>query len=537
MDIPKVTNCSAEKTIAGSRLNNHFSPNERTNYPNIALNRTNFTSRADRRGWRFSKWRNTKFTSEMSEFSNRNGSINPTGSNSLKFQSPELSESFNVIRGFCLCEGYNLESIRSALDKHNYCHWYVDKEKTILAFDLNPYFDKIEITWATQGRLGKVLFPAGIYPSIQMILGRTARKRTMEDNLKNYIICHDEIANWRGVDKKSSNIEDKTKFLDDKYEKHYFSYEKHSVLQNENQSKPITSSNLKHIYNDEMTERGEFYSNDENYWKRLENPIFIFKNGVIVAWSNEEVTSNSVTYLNSPKCSDERFEDIITFLSLYSFGGFVGKYSKNCQYYTMLFNYGNFAYSRFYRNNRKMISDIVTLKTRSAEEKLAASLAIGQSIRLSLFEDFIEDCVENIKYLPLKLAQVGASSVIEEEFKVEVPQVRKRFSELYSYQISVNLVEDFLDIPEIFWHNYKFHSVWRNLQEYLEISERLQVLNRRIVMMQELLRVITEEYQTTHANRLTWIVIILLAINCFFSFFRHILLNHPHNISELEKPV
>ncbi|CUV06069.1 unnamed protein product [Cryptosporidium hominis] len=535
MDTPKVNNYLEGKIIAGSQFNNNFSPNERTNYSNIASNRTNFTSRAERRGWRSSKWRSTKFSSEASEFSNRNGSINPIESKSPKFQYPELSESFNVIRGFCLCEGYNLESIRSALDKHNYCHWYVDKEKSILVFDLNPYFDKIEITWATQGRLGKVLFPAGIYPSIKMILGRSGRRRTIEDNPENYMVGCDEMTNWKGSKKKFSNIEDRAKLLDSRYAKQYSSYEEYSLFQNENPSKPVISSKLEDIYNDEIIERGECYSNDENYWKRLENPIFIFKNGVIVAWSNEEVTSDSLTHLNSPKHSDERFEDIITFLSLYSFGGFVGKYSKNCQYYTMLFNYGNFAYSRFYRNNRKVISDIVTLKTRSSEEKLAASLAIGQSIRLSLFEDFIEDCVENIKYLPLKLAQVGASSVIEEEFKVEVPQVRKRFSELYSYQISVNLVEDFLDIPEIFWHNYKFHSVWRNLQEYLEISERLQVLNRRIVMMQELLKVITEEYQTTHANRLTWIVIILLAIDCFFSFFRHILLNHPHNVSELEK--
>ncbi|OII71295.1 uncharacterized protein cubi_01770 [Cryptosporidium ubiquitum] len=537
MDVTEVTGSTTRKVIAGDHSVNNASPNERVNHQKLVSSRTNFTSRTDRRGWRSSKWRNAKFGSEMSESSNINSSINLTEKDFSKFQDTESSESFNVIRGFCLCEGYNLESIRSALDKHNYRHWYVDKEKTILAFDLNPYFDKIEITWATQGRLGKVLFPAGIYPPIQMILGKLSRNLSIEENSRDNLIGLDKIVDWRVSDRLFTKAENETSFSDLRYKKQYSSYDEHSDFQNDILSNSVLSSNFTSMSNHEILERGECYLNDENYWKKVENPIFIFKNGVIVAWSNEEVTSNSITHFGSPKYLDERFDDIITFLSLYSIGGFVGKYSKNCQYYTMLFKYGNFSYSRFYRSNRKMISDIVTLKTRSAEEKLAASLSIGQSIRLSLFEGFIEDCVDNIRYLPLKLAQVGASSVIEEEFKVEVPQIRKRFSELYSYQISVNLVEDFLDIPEIFWHNYRFHSVWRNLQQYLEISERLQVLNRRIVMMQELLKVITEEYQTTQANRLTWIVIILLAINCFSSFYRHILLNHPHNISEQGKPI
>lgn len=532
MDLTEIKNSSVKRTIPDNKLISNAFPNERVDYQKLVSNRTNFTSRADRRGWRYSKLRNTKFSSEIPEFSSVNTSINLTEKDFSKFQDMELSESFNVIRGFCLCEEYNLESIRSALDKHNYCHWYVDKEKSILVFDLNPYFDKIEITWATQGRLGKVPFPAGIYPPIQMILNKLNRNSSVEGNSNNHLAGRDTMVEWRESNKLFTEIKNETNFSDLKYEKQYSNYNDHSDFQNGDLSNLILSSNITSIPNHELLERGECYLNDENYWKRLENPIFVFKNGVIVAWSNEEFTSNSITHLDSPKYSDERLDDIITFLSLYSIGSFVGKYSKNCQYYTMLFKYGNFAYSRFYRSNRRMISDIVILKTISAEEKLAASLAIGQSIRLSLFEDFIEDCVDNIRYLPLKLAQVGASSVIEEEFKVQVPQIRKRFSELYSYQISVNLVEDFLDIPEIFWHNYRFHSVWRNLQQYLEISERLQVLNRRIIMMQELLRVITEEYQTTQANRLTWIVIILLAINCFSSFYRHILLNHTHNISE-----
>lgn len=528
MDVPKVTDNFDGEIATPDKLSNISSRKERANGQKLASNRTNVTSRADRRGWRSSKWRNTKFSSETPGYLDRNDSASLTEKEFFKFQDPELSESFNVIRGFCLCEGYNLESIRSALKKHNYHNWYVDKEKTILAFDLNPYFDKIEITWATQGRLGKVLFPAGIYPPIQMILGRYSVNRPI-DNHSSYMIGHDPVS-WRNSGKLFSSIEDKASLSDSRYSKRFSVYE-HSDFQNRNISNSASSSNPKDLYDDDTLERGEYCSN-EIYWKRLENPIFIFKNGVIIAWSNEEVTSNSNTHLDFPKYSDERFDDIITFLSLYSIGGFVGKYLKNCQYYTMLFKYGNFSYNRFYKSNRRIISDIVILKTRSAEEKLAASLAIGQSIRLSLFEGFIEDCVGNIRYLPLKLAQVGASSVIEEEFKVEVPQVRKRFSELYSYQISVNLVEDFLDIPEIFWHNYRFHSVWRSLQQHLEISERLKVLNRRIVMMQELLRVITEEYQTTQANRLTWIVIILLAINCFASFYRHVVLNHPHTLSE-----
>ncbi|KAJ1611393.1 hypothetical protein OJ253_890 [Cryptosporidium canis] len=530
MVLNEISSHSAGETTLADSASNSLYYNGRVRYNSLASNRTNQSSKADRRGWRSSRWRNTKFSSEVSGISARNGSTSLTERDLFKSEDPELLENFNVIRGFCLCEGYNLECIRSTLKKHNYHNWYVDKENTILAFDLNPYFDKIEITWATQGRLGKVLFPAGIYPSVQMVLGRYSLNRSVYDSSDSHIL-ENEQTNWRSSSTLFSNTEYLIKLSGPRYSKEYSAFDEHSNFQNDDLSNSAPSSNFKDIYNYDVIERGEYLSN-ESYWKSLENPIFIFKNGVVVAWSNEEVKSNSNSHLYSPKYSDERLDDIITFLSLYSFGGYVGKHIKNCQYYTMLFKYGNFEYDRFYKSNRRITSDIVVLKTRSAEEKLAASLAIAQSIRLSLFEGFIEDCVGNIRYLPLKLAQVGASSVIEEEFKVEVPQVRKRFSELYSYQISVNLVEDFLDIPEIFWHNYRFHSVWRSLQQYLDISERLQVLNRRIVMMQELLRVITEEYQTTQANRLTWIVIILLAINCFASFYRHVLLHHPIALSE-----
>ncbi|KAH7649148.1 hypothetical protein FG379_003713 [Cryptosporidium bovis] len=422
----------------------------------------------------------------------------------------DLGESFNVIRGFCLCEGYNLESLRLALDKHNYYHWYVDKEKSILVFDLIPYFNKLEVTWATQGKTGLVLFPAGIYGSRSIL-------QVPSNSFNLDYMLYGESLNLKVKNECKQNSDLNDLVLDG-----INNNEKQKLLSDNDYN---SNNNKKIEYETDIIDTLEKGENmlDKNYWKRLENPIFVFKNGVVIAWCNEEVGSNPGThFVNSPKKSDERLDDVLAFLSLYSIKSFSGKHSKKCQYKTMLYKYGNFAISRLYKSNRKMISDVVNLKTRSAEEKLAFSLSIRQSIRLSLFENFIDDCVASIKYLPLKLAQVGAYSVVEEEYKVKMPQIRKKFSELYSYQIEVNLVEDFLDIPELFWHNCKFHSTWSSLQEHLRISERFEVLNRRIVMMQELLKVITEEYQTNQANRLTWIVIILLTINCFASGIRHI---------------
>ncbi|KAF7457210.1 DUF155-domain-containing protein [Cryptosporidium felis] len=530
---------SVEKTTSRDSNNLDSSKFMKRSVLNEQPSDRNFiVNRYERRNGRSLKTRNAKLGSELPKYIDGNYKTALQDGEDSMLQDPDLIESFNVIRGFCLCEGYNLESLHSALNKHNYCHWYVDKEKTIIVFDLNPYFDKVKITWATQGRTGRVLFPAGIYPPVKKMYKKLGKNCEIEENSKIGSIEKGPIY-FLGTEGNSNEnhgnepLIRKKEYINDPEDKSikYYSSDRISSPRFDEQYtlnyefQPFSSPRLEEIYKEDILERGEDLSNDENYWKRLENPIFVFRNGLIVAWGNEEVTSSSVTHLDSPKYSDERLDDVLTFLSLYSIGSFVGKFSKNSQYYTMLFKYGNYKISRLYKSNRKMISDIVTLKTRSAEEKLAASLAIGQSIRLSLFESFIGDCVDSIKYLPLKLAQVGASSVIEEEFSVRVPQIRKRFSELYSYQISVNLVEDFLDIPEIFWHNYRFHSVWRNLQEYLEISERLQVLNKRIIMMQELLKVITEEYQTNQANRLTWIVIILLALHCIAFILNHILLN------------
>ncbi|OII78037.1 hypothetical protein cand_036850 [Cryptosporidium andersoni] len=458
---------------------------------------------------------------------------------------------FQVVRGFCPCEHYDLESLYSALQRHNYFCWYADKEKQILVFNLTPYLDKLEITWKLQGRSGHVLFPAGIYKSSQcgyneIITGDTKPNRILCDvnelvNTLNKCTTFGTISNIpiipSNIKYKQSEVRD-TVFHDShlpRYKdpcnlhKNSFSIGIDELCGDIDQSKYMKSRNINTSCSRNFSEKESDYSEheenlypDQDYWKSLENPIFVFANGVVITWSNEQSIFSGGMHLPIPPNTDERLDDILAFLLIYAQGIFTKNSVKKYQSTSMLYicNYPN--RSPTHPPSNCVISDIIKLKTRSAYEKLAVSLAIAQSIRLSIFENCIDDCVVNIRHLPLKLAQVGASTIIEEELKVEAPTIRKRFSELYSYQIAVNLVEDFLDIPDIFWHNCRFHNVWKYLHDYLEIPARLEVLNRRIVCMQELLRVITEERQTAQANRITWIVITLLALHCIAFALRHL---------------
>lgn len=49
---------------------------------------------------------------------------------------------------------------------------------------------------------------------------------------------------------------------------------------------------------------------------------------------------------------------------------------------------------------------------------------------------------------------------------------------------------DFLDVPQYFWDQNTFQPFWKRLHDYLELENRMEVLNLRIRCLKEVLKVV-----------------------------------------------
>jgi len=64
--------------------------------------------------------------------------------------------------------------------------------------------------------------------------------------------------------------------------------------------------------------------------------------------------------------------------------------------------------------------------------------------------------------------------------------------------------------------------------KYLEIERRAEVLNKRLDIIKELFDMLANELQNTHANKLEWIIIVLIMIEVVFQVLQLVFEYLPH---------
>lgn len=160
--------------------------------------------------------------------------------------------------------------------------------------------------------------------------------------------------------------------------------------------------------------------------------------------------------------------------------------------------------------------DQISLKTDSVMEKLAVSFALAQSTKLSVFERSVENEIEISKRLPEELAMRG-------QISLSSAKISKQMGRLFMERSEVNLTSEILDTPEFFWEDDRFLPFFKRVADYLEIDKRVDVLNRRLDVIQELLHMLTTEAQSRHASKLEWIIIWLIVLEVFIEIFWNIL--------------
>ncbi len=149
--------------------------------------------------------------------------------------------------------------------------------------------------------------------------------------------------------------------------------------------------------------------------------------------------------------------------------------------------------------------DEIILQKKDALTKLAVSYAIAQSVKLTVFEEAVSRTIEHSKQIPKNLAIKGKIPLSRRE-------TSKKMGELFLERNYINLHTDILDTPEFFWEHSELEPLYRKGMQYLDLTKRADLLNRRLTLMHELYEILGNELNHQHSSRLEMTIIVLIFI-------------------------
>ncbi len=160
-----------------------------------------------------------------------------------------------------------------------------------------------------------------------------------------------------------------------------------------------------------------------------------------------------------------------------------------------------------------IIDDTIIIPSRLPSYRLAVSHGIAQSSKLSILESIVKKTIDNTKYIPEHLSKTGTVPLTKRE-------IGKKMGELFIERSSINLHLDILDLPEYFWDHAELEPIYKLVANYLELAGRLDVLNKRLDIIHDLLEMLGTEMNHQHSSRLEWIIIILIVMEVVISLVR-----------------
>lgn len=166
-----------------------------------------------------------------------------------------------------------------------------------------------------------------------------------------------------------------------------------------------------------------------------------------------------------------------------------------------------------YGDKMKIEEDEITLQKKDSLSKLALSYAIGQSLKLTVFEETISRTIEHSKHLPKELAIRGKIPLSRRE-------TSRKMGELFLERNYINLHTEILDTPEFFWEHSELEPYYRRMTHYLDVNKRGELLNRRLNLLHELFQILGDELNHQQSSRLEMTIIILIVIEVVLALLR-----------------
>lgn len=221
-----------------------------------------------------------------------------------------------------------------------------------------------------------------------------------------------------------------------------------------------------------LKEECVFYFRDKKY-------VFIFDFGVVIFWN----------------IGDLEIKDFLQKIN----NVLVKKYTPNeCEKDIMFYYPEFFDFSKIEDNVIYLISDNI-------DEKFTHSYALGQSLKLEIFENQIENNFKNANEIPEILSKKG-------EINLSKKEVYKMIGNLFMLRNKINFINGIVDTPEYFWNNEQLEKTFNIAKDYYDINERLEILNDRLNLIKELYELLNEDLHNKHTTKLEIIVMFLILI-------------------------
>lgn len=264
--------------------------------------------------------------------------------------------------------------------------------------------------------------------------------------------------------------------------------------------------------------------------------LFIFSYGVAVFWNfteaqEKEILADLVFASEERKeegsgSVDEDYEEEFSHNTTGQDWGKLGSRSyRHAERHEIETEEFHFVYSPQAERPR-IFNDMITLRSGDHMVKLAMSHAIAQSTKLCRFEARMDTNMHNVKHVPKVLALTGKLGMQRED-------VLKMSGKLFQLRVDVNLSSNVLDTPDFFWEaEPSLHPLYSAVREYLEIDQRILVINERCKVFLDFIDIIADSIAEFNMSRITWIIIILIVLSLIVSgfeiAFRYSMLRRRH---------
>ncbi len=207
-----------------------------------------------------------------------------------------------------------------------------------------------------------------------------------------------------------------------------------------------------------------------------EGDIFIFPFGIVIFWN----------------CSTDQTKGLLE-----EIGSFENDPHEKAFQDDFTFSPHNSA-SRLHEDHIYLTSD-------DTLEKLAYSHGIAQSLKLSELENYAQQNIDKTTHIPRNIAKTGQSGMARRE----IAMLR---GTLFIVETDINLTFELLDTPEFFWEYPEAEPFYTITTKYLDVVSRIEILNKKVSIIRDLLDILANEQNHKHSNFLEWIIIYLIAI-------------------------
>ena len=158
-------------------------------------------------------------------------------------------------------------------------------------------------------------------------------------------------------------------------------------------------------------------------------------------------------------------------------------------------------------------NDTIVLHSKDPQVKLSLSYGLSQSVKLSLFESSVEKTIDDNKKIPSELIKTGKISMSRKG-------LAKKIGTLFAERNFINLNSDILDTPDFFWRRPKYEPYYDMAVQFMDIKQRLIILNSRLTIIHELYEILSTELHHIHSSRLELIIIYLILMEVLIAIMR-----------------